>query len=230
MKTGVTRVQDNDPGASWTQPPPPPNPYPWGPPPPPAAQWPTPAPAVPRRPLPRYWYAIGTALIAVGLIGGVGLFVAGLAYALKGPTSQFDANGSATAQFGAGQEMIIYVADVEPVPKLTQNTRCVARDENNNNATVSRYNGSMSINQWRALYVVSAHQAGNYTISCAGYSDITYGLGPRAGSGAITAAFAGPIGGITLVGAGAIVLGVTASRRRKPPPPPQYPYGNPWPQ
>ncbi|MFD6196413.1 hypothetical protein ACFWE3_06870 [Mycobacteriaceae bacterium NPDC060252] len=177
--------------------------------------------------MPRYWYSIGAALVAVGLIGGIGLFVTGLLYALKGPTSQFDANGSATAQFDSGDEMIIYVADVEPVPKLTQNTRCVARDENNNNATVSRYNGSMSINQWHALYVVRAHQTGTYTISCAGYSDITYGLGPRAGSGAITAAFAGPIGGITLVGAGAIVLGVTASRRRKPPP--QHLYANPFP-
>lgn len=184
---------------------------------------------MPRRTLPRYWYAIGTALIAVGLIGGVGLFVAGLVYALKGPTSQFDANGSATAQFGVGQEMIIYVADVEPVPKLTQNTRCVARDENNNDATVTRYNGSMSINQWHAFYVVSAHQAGNYTVSCAGYSDITYGLGPRAGGGAIAAALVGPFAGIALVGAGTVVLVITASRRRKPAAP-QYPYGNPWPQ
>lgn len=123
--------------------------------------------------------------------------------------------------------MIIYVADVEPVPRLTQNTRCVARDENNNDATVSRYNGTLSINQWHALYVVSAHQNGNYAISCAGYSDITYGLGPRAGTGAITATFAGPIGGTALVGAGIIVLIVTASRQRKPTPP--LPYGYPYP-
>ncbi len=216
-------MQDDNPdGASPTQP----GAYPWGPPPPPP-QWPAPAPAAPHRQMPRYWYAIGAALIATGLIGGISLFVAGLVYALKGPTSQFNANGSATAQFASGDSMIIYVADVEPVPKLTQNTRCVARDENNNDATVSRYNGSMSINQWHALYVVSAHQAGTYTVSCAGYSDITYGLGPRAGNGAITAAFAGPIGGITLVGAGTIVVAITASRRRKPPP--QHPYGNPYP-
>lgn len=176
--------------------------------------------------MPRYWYAIGAALIAVGLIGGIGLFVTGLVYALKGPTSQFDANSSSTAQFASGDSMIIYVADVEPVPKLTMNTRCAARDENNNDATVSRYNGSMSINQWHALYVVTAHQGGTYTVSCAGYSDITYGLGPRAGTGAITAAFAGPIGGITLTGAGIITLIVTASRRRKSTPP-QHPYGHP---
>ncbi|ALR14186.1 hypothetical protein MYCSP_13190 [Mycobacteroides saopaulense] len=172
---------------------------------------------------------VGAALIAVGLIGGISLFVAGLVYALKGPTSQFDANGSATSQFASGEQMIIYVADVESVPKLTQNTRCVARDENNNDATVSRYNGSLSINQWNALYVVTAHQGGTYTVSCAGYLDITYGLGPRAGTGAITAAFAGPIGGITLTGAGITILIVTASRRRKTTPP-QHPYGNPWPQ
>lgn len=215
-------MQDNEPATSWTQPPaPPPNAaaYPWGPPPPPASQ---------HRETPRYWYAVGAALISVGLIGGIGLFVTGLVYALKGPTSQFDANGSASAQFTSGESMIIYVADVEPVPKLTMNTRCVARDENNNDATVSRYNGSMSINQWHALYVVTAHQPGNYTVSCAGYSDITYGLGPRAGRGAIAAASLGPIGGIVLAGAGIIVLIVTASRRRKPPPP-QYPYGNPYP-
>lgn len=125
--------------------------------------------------------------------------------------------------------MIIYVADVEPVPKLTLNTRCVARDGNNNDATVSRYNGSMSINQWHAVYVVTAHQSGKHTVSCAGYSDITYGLGPRAGRGAITAALLGPIGGITLAGAGVIMIAVTASRRRKPTPPPQHPYGNPYP-
>ncbi|WP_078286214.1 hypothetical protein [Mycobacteroides chelonae] len=166
-------------------------------------------------------------MIAVGLIGGISLFVAGLVYALKGPTSQFDANGSATAQFASGEQMIIYVADVEPVPKLTLNTRCVARDENNNDATVSRYDGSMSINQWHALYVVTAHQAGIYTVSCAGYSDITYGLGPRAGRGSITAALLGPIGGMTLAGAGVIMIAVTASRRRKTPP--QYPHGNPYP-
>ncbi|SIG65249.1 Uncharacterised protein [Mycobacteroides abscessus subsp. abscessus] len=118
---------------------------------------------------------------------------------------------------------------MEPVPKLTQNTRCVARDENNNEAAVSRYDGTLSINQWHALYVVRAHQAGNYTISCAGYSDITYGLGPRAGRGAITAVLLGPIGGITLVGAGIIVLIITALRRRKTPPTPQHPYGNPYP-
>lgn len=201
--------------------------YPWGAPPPPPPRWPTPPPAAPHRPTPRYWYGIGAALIAVGLIGGLGIFVGGLISAMKGPTSQFDANGSATAQFTSGEQMIIYVADVEPVPKLTLNTRCVARDENNNDATVSRYDGSMSINQWHALYVVRAHQNGNYTVSCAGYSDITYGLGPRAGTGAITAALLGPIGGITLVGAGVIVIAVTASRRRKTPP--QYPYGNPYP-
>ncbi|SKG98522.1 Uncharacterised protein [Mycobacteroides abscessus subsp. bolletii] len=177
-----------------------------------------------------YWYIIGATLIAVGLIGGIGLFVGGLMPVLQGPTSQFDANGSSTTRFGSGDSMIIYVADVEPVPKLTQNTRCVARDENNNEATVSRYDGTLSINQWHALYVVRAHQAGNYTISCAGYSDITYGLGPRAGQGAITAVLLGPIGGITLIGAGIIVLIITALRRRKPtPPPPQHPYGNPYP-
>ncbi|OHU31656.1 hypothetical protein BKG76_00085 [Mycobacteroides franklinii] len=180
--------------------------------------------------MPRYWYAVGAALISVGLIGGIGLFVTGLVYALKGPTSQFNANGSATAQLASGDSMIIYVADVEPVPKLTQNTRCVARDESNNDATISRYSGSMSINQWHALYVVSAHQAGNYTVSCAGYSDITYGLGPRAGRGTITATLVGPIGGIALVGAGITILIVTSSRRRtSSPPPPQYPYGNPHP-
>lgn len=222
-------MQENDPGASWAQPPLPPQhagPYPWGAPPPPR-QWPAPPPAAPHRQTPRHWYIVGAALIAVGLIGGISLFVAGLIYALKGPTSQFDANGSATAQFASGEQMIIYVADVEPVPKLTLNTRCVARDENNNDATVSRYDGSMSINQWHALYVVTAHQGGTYAVSCAGYSDITYGLGPRAGRGAITAALLGPIGGITLVGAGIIVIAVTASRRRKPPP--QYPHGNPYP-
>lgn len=221
-------MQDNDPGASWTQPSPPPphaGAYPWG---PPASQWPAPPPATQHRSTPRYWYAIGAALIAAGLIGGIALFVTGLVYALKGLTSQFDANGSATAQFASGDEMIIYVADVEPVPKLTQNTRCVARDENNNEATVSRYNGTLSINQWHALYVVTAHQGGTYTVSCAGYSDITYGLGPRAGNGAITAALLGPIGGIALAGAGITIL-ITASRRRKTPPTPQHPYGNPYP-
>ncbi|CPR72528.1 Uncharacterised protein [Mycobacteroides abscessus] len=86
-----------------------------------------------------YWYIIGATLIAVGLIGGIGLFVGGLMPVLQGPTSQFDANGSSTTRFGSGDSNIIYVADVEPVPKLTQNTRCVARDENNNDATVSRY-------------------------------------------------------------------------------------------
>lgn len=139
-----------------------------------------------------YWYIIGATLIAVGLIGGIGLFVGGLMPVLQRPTSQFDANGSSTTRFGSGDSMIIYVADVEPVPKLTQNTRCVARDENNNEATVSRYDSTLSINQWHALYVVRAHQAGNYTVSCAGYSDITYGLGPRAGRGAITAVLLGP--------------------------------------
>ncbi|MDO3298239.1 hypothetical protein P5V47_05980 [Mycobacteroides abscessus subsp. massiliense] len=176
-----------------------------------------------------YWYIIGATLIAVGLIGGIGLFVGGLMPVLQGPTSQFDANGSSTTRFGSGDSMIIYVADVQPVPKLTQNTRCVARDEHNNDASVSRYDGTLSINQWHALYVVRAHQAGNYTISCAGYSDITYGLGPRAGRGAITAVLLGPIGGITLVGAGIIVLIITALRRRKPTPPPQHPHRNPYP-
>lgn len=41
-----------------------------------------------------YGYIIGATLIAVGLIGGIGLFVGGLMPVLQGPTSQFDANGS----------------------------------------------------------------------------------------------------------------------------------------
>lgn len=209
-------MQDNNPGGL------PPGSYPWGPRP---QQWPAPPPAIQHRQMPSYWYVIGAALISVGLIGGISLFVTGIVYALKGPTSQFDANGSATARFDPGESMIIYVADVEPVARLTQNTRCVARDKDNNDATVTRYNGSMSINQWHALYVVTAHQAGSYTVSCAGYSDITYGLGPRAGRGAITATLAGPVGGIALAGAGITILIVTASRRRKPPAPAQYPYG-----
>ncbi|TDZ82102.1 hypothetical protein DE4585_02631 [Mycobacteroides salmoniphilum] len=221
-------MQNNGPGASWTQPPlSHPSPAPSGPQPP--AQRTTDPPLRQHRPTPRYWYAIGTALIAIGLVAGIALLVAGLTSVFKGPTSQFDTNSSATAQFDSGTSMIIYVADVEPVPKLTRNTRCVARDENNNDATVSRYSGSMSINQWHALYVVTARQAGNYSISCAGYSDITYGLGPRASRGAITAAVMGPIGGIALVGAGTIVVAVTSSRRHKRTPPPPYPYGNPSP-
>ncbi|TDZ98353.1 hypothetical protein [Mycobacteroides salmoniphilum] len=182
----------------------------------------------PRRPLPRYWYGIGAALIAAGVIGGIALFIAGIVSVVQGPTHEFDGNGSATVPFAAGTSQIIYVADVKVGTSVAARTRCVARDENNRDATLRRYGGSMSINRWNALDVVTAQEAGNYTISCAGPADRYYGVGPRASTAAITATIAGPLGGVCLVVAGIIVLIVTASRRRPESPPhpgpPQYPY------
>ncbi|MBA0047555.1 hypothetical protein MLB1_14675 [Mycobacteroides sp. LB1] len=184
----------------------------------------------PRRPLPGYWYGIGAALIAVGVIGGIALFITGMIAMMQGPTSQFEGNGSATVPFEAGTSQIIYIADVKSGVSVAGRTRCVARDDENRDAAISRYSGSLSINQWSALYVVTAQDAGDYTISCAGSPDMYYGVGPRASTAAKSVTIAGPIVGVSLAAAGLIVLVVTASRRRQPPQypgPPQYPYPYP---
>ncbi|MUM15503.1 hypothetical protein FZI91_18085 [Mycobacterium sp. CBMA271] len=187
----------------------------------------------PKRRLPGYWYGIGAALIAVGVIAGITVFIAAMVSVLQGPTDEFSGDGSVTAPFEAGTSKIIYLADTKASSAVYAHTRCTARDDKNRDATVSRYDGSLSINQWSALYVVSAPEDGNYTISCAGPSDMYYGVGPRASSAAKFAIFAGPFGGVCLAAAGLVVLIVTASRRRQAPPtylgPPPYPGPGPYP-
>ncbi len=98
---------------------------------------------------------------------------------------------------------------------------------NNNAATVSRYDGSLIINQWHALYVVRAQQTGNYIVSYAGYLDLPADLSYPPEPAPSQPLSQGPTTGLTLVRAGIIVLIITASRRSKPTV--QQPYGNAYP-
>lgn len=199
------------PGQGWGQP--------AGPPPP---GFSPPRDATERRPR-KLWYAIGGVLVALGVLGG-GI---GAATMLAGEVSDLTAGaptadhtfgnkGTTTVRIDAGASKTIYVTQRTPRRNLT----CTARGtEGQRKPTLTEYRSDVTVNQWRALFTLTVQDAGEYSISCSGPSDASYGVGEHVTGSQVAHSVVGVfvVGGIgaVFVIAGLIVLAVTGIRRSR---------------
>lgn len=195
-----------------------------------------PPPAVPpprgtgvRRPR-KFWYTIGAVLVAIGVIGGITAFVVALVQITgQAPTDDhtFANNEATTVHIDAGASKAIYVTPTTTDANIT----CTARNlQGPANPDLSPYHSNLTVNQWRALFTLTVHDGGDYTISCSGPADARYGVGEHISSGEFAYPFIAAGTGIAVFIAGIVVLIVTAIRRhlstRRAPlpyPPQQWP-------
>jgi hypothetical protein len=163
-----------------------------------------------------FWYAIGAALIVIGGIASITLFVVVLVHLMgRAPTAAltFGNNERMTVHVDAGVSKTIYVRNSAYSPS----TRCVAASSGAGpNPDLTPYGTSVTLNNWRALFTLSA-QGGDYVISCSGpVSDARFGIGDHISAGDIAYPFMGIAAGAPFIIAGIAVLIVTFVRRSRP--------------
>jgi hypothetical protein len=182
----------------------------YGPPPPASA----PGTSV-RRPR-RFWYAIGAVLMAIGAIASVTLFVVALIQLTgRAPADEntFGNNDSTTVHVNAGASKTIYVTN----GTFSRSMSCtVANASGGVNPDLSPYSGQLTLDNWRALFTVSAQDGGDYRVSCSGpVSDARFGVGEHISAGDIAYPFIGAAAGVPFIIAGFVVLVVTVVRRSR---------------
>lgn len=102
---------------------------------------------------------------------------------------------------------------------------CVAAGSGGGRVSLKRYDGTLTLNKWNALFTLDATQAGQYTLSCVGAPSDTFGVGEYVGPGAFIFSIASIIAGLVVILGGAVTMVVTAllrSRRSRPAAPPVY--------
>ncbi len=164
----------------------------------------------------KYWYGIGGALVAVGLLVGAGVFVGTLVSALgKQPSSghTFASGSSTLVHADAGETKVIYIANADAAGG--HRVHCDTSDSSGQPVAMDRYHGSMTLNQWEATFTFTAGPAGDYTVGCVGAPTDNYGVGGQPDPGALVTGILGAIGGVGIVVGGIATIVVTAVLRRR---------------
>jgi hypothetical protein len=206
--------------------------YGWRPPAtPPPGFYPPPYSPIKRTPN-AWWYAVGAALLVIGLlISGAGIGVIVNAFNAQPDSGQTFASGeSTTLHFADGATKVIYV---DSGAAGRHHIECNVSNVAERVAKISRYHGNLTINRWEAAFTVTASESGDYTIECTGAPSDTFGVGDNAAAGTFIAGVFGIAAGagMTLAGIAALVLVAVLRWRRKsahgqvPPPGPQGSYG-----
>lgn len=162
----------------------------------------------------KFWYGIGAALLVLGLALGIGLGVGMIVSALgERPTGEttFASGESTTVAFDAGASRVVFV----DVGGEGHRVKCRIVDGPSQDVQIAEFDGNLVLNQWEAVFTVTAEQAGDYTISCIGEDSDTFGVGGDAGVGSLILGVFATIAGVFLVLAGTVVLIVTAVLRRR---------------
>ena len=180
----------------------------------------------------KIWYAVGSLIAAIGLIGGVTLFVVLLIQLTnRGPDDNhaFGNNTATTVHVDAGESKTIYVS-----PTMAQGAiSCTARDDKGQKtADLIPYSSSLTFNHWRAAFTLSPPDGGDHMISCLGPADARYGIADHVGVVEFAYPFVAAGAGIAIFVAGVVVVIVTAVRhiraRPKPRPTPPQQWAGPY--
>lgn len=160
------------------------------------------------------WYAVGAALVVVGVIGGISVFFVTLLQVTgQAPTNDhtFGNGETTTVHIDAGTSKTIYVTtDTSEAQRIA----CVAQDRGQHRQ-LSPYHAEVTVNQWRAVSTLTAPAGGDYTISCSGPPDARYGIGGHISSGNFAGPFAAAGTGVAVFIAGIVTLIVTAIHRNR---------------
>jgi hypothetical protein len=124
----------------------------------------------------------------------------------------FGNGGSTTVHLEPGAKKVVFIANSlageHPV-------RCITTGTSTARVSLKTYEGTMSLNRWRAMFTLDAAQAGDYTVSCIGAPSDTFGVGGYASPAAFVGSLFSIFGGLALALAGAVTTIVAAVLRRR---------------
>ncbi len=172
-----------------------------------------PYPAVGKAAPRKYWYAIGTALIVLGVVFGVGAGVKLIDVMGKQPRTEhtFGSGESTTLHIDAGGTNVVFIANADTGAR--HRVHCGVTP--GVGVAMTNYNGDLTLNQWKAYFTITASQSGDYTVSCTGSSSDTFGVGGDLHMGDFVGAFVAGLGGLALMSVGVLTLVLTAVLRRR---------------
>jgi hypothetical protein len=160
----------------------------------------------------RAGYVIGAGLAALGVVGGITLFIVlllQLTHRSPADDSAFGNGAATTVSLRGGESKTIYVT-----PTGVGGISCrVDGGTGQQTVAATPYESQFTLNQWRAVYTVDAERDGDYTIRCFGPADARYGIAEHVGFWQFVPPFiAAASGGIAVV-VGVVMVIVTAVRR-----------------
>jgi hypothetical protein len=191
-------------------------------------------PPAAKRPPSKWWYVIGGVLAAIGLVGGITLFVVSLIQLTnRAPAADhaFANNASTTVHIESGQAQAIYVTPTTAYGDIN----CTARDtQGQHKPDLIPYDSEFTLDEWRQVFTLTVPETGDYTVSCSGPSDARYGVAQDVSATQFAVPFIAAGGGVVVFGVGLLIIIITvvrhvSARPKRPPYPPQ-PYSYPPPQ
>lgn len=125
----------------------------------------------------------------------------------------FGSGEMTTVHFDAGETKVIFAAD----PGENHHVECnvSTRIGSDDDITVDNYDGTLTINQWQAVFTVTVRNASDYTVTCEGAASDEFGVGGDATPGLLVGGIFAIIGGGFLAAFGILTLIVTAILRQR---------------
>lgn len=160
------------------------------------------------------WYGVGAALIIVGVavavIAGVGL-TSEFSGAAPEAEHTFASGEMTTVHFDAGETKVIFIANSGE----HRDGQCSVgnRGSSGDDLKLENYKGSLTINQWQAVFTVTAQRAADYTVTCEAAASDEFGVGSDAKPTLVVGTILAAFGGCFLFGIGIVALTVTAILR-----------------
>ena len=160
----------------------------------------------------KLWYGAGAALLIVGVLvavfGGVGM-IGNFSDAAPDAEHTFGNGETTTVHFDAGETRVIFVAE----PDENHNVR--TRTGSDDDIKMDNYDGTLTINQWQALFTVTVQKASDYAVTCKGAASDEFGVGGDAKPVSLVGGIFAIFGGGVLCVAGILTLVITALVRRR---------------
>jgi hypothetical protein len=164
----------------------------------------------------KYWYGIGIALLVIGLIIGVGVFVSALVDIMgKQPSAEhtFASGGSTTVHVDAKDTQVVYIANADAAGG--HHVHCDTSDSSGQPVQMQRHHGNMTLNQWDATFTFTAPASGDFTVGCVGAASDSFGVGGEPNPGAFVVGILGALGGGVVAVLGIVTIVITAVLRRR---------------
>jgi hypothetical protein len=169
-----------------------------------------------RKPPPKkFWYIFAAVLIVVGIaVSAVGITnIANSFGQLPSAEHTFTSGGSTTVHVEADQKMLIYIENTSASGR--RHIDCASTGGASGGVQLQRYQDSLSLNEWDAAFTLTAGTSGDYTVTCTGAPNDTFGIGEDPGVGDMFGAVLASIAGMLPVIVGLSVLTVCLWLRRR---------------
>lgn len=164
----------------------------------------------------KLWYGVGATLLIVGVLvaalGGAGM-IGNFSDAAPDAEHTFGNGETTTVHFDAGETRVIFAAE----PDENHHVRCnvSTRTGTDDDIKMDNYDGTLTINQWQALFTVTVQKASDYAVKCKGAASDEFGVGGDAKPASLVGGIFAIFGGGILCVAGILTLIITALLRRR---------------